>query len=116
MPIYAYRCSSCGCEKDILRKMSDEPLTTCPECHSETFSKQLSAPGFHLKGTGWYATDFKDTARAVKPETKVEAATDIKVEGKADVKGEAKPDAKVEAKTDTKADVKGDTKTASSSC
>jgi len=63
MPIYAYRCGSCGFEKDVLQKMSDAPLTDCPECHAESFSKQLTAPGFHLKGSGWYATDFKNGAK-----------------------------------------------------
>ena len=73
MPIYAYRCSSCGCEKEVLRKISDEPLTTCPECNAETFCKQLTAPGFQLKGSGWYATDFKGGGPA-KSESKTEAA------------------------------------------
>jgi putative FmdB family regulatory protein len=59
MPIYAYRCGSCGHEADVLQKMSDPVLTTCPNCQAETFSKQLTAPGFQLKGSGWYATDFK---------------------------------------------------------
>jgi putative FmdB family regulatory protein len=62
MPIYAYRCSSCGHEKDVLQKVSDNPLTTCPECKTEHFAKQLTAPGFQLKGSGWYATDFKGGA------------------------------------------------------
>ncbi len=64
MPIYAYRCGSCGFEKDVLQKMSDAPLTVCPECKAESFSKQLTAPGFQLKGSGWYATDFKGGAKA----------------------------------------------------
>ena len=59
MPIYAYRCDSCGHEKEVLQKLSDALLTTCPECQGDTFSKQLTAPGFQLKGSGWYATDFK---------------------------------------------------------
>jgi putative FmdB family regulatory protein len=59
MPIYAYRCSQCGFEKDVLQKMSDAPLTTCPECKTENFSKQVTAAGFQLKGSGWYQTDFK---------------------------------------------------------
>lgn len=59
MPIYEYRCDACGFQKDYLMKMSDAPLTTCPECSKETFSKMLSAAGFQLKGNGWYATDFK---------------------------------------------------------
>lgn len=71
MPIYAYRCTSCGFENDVMQKMSDAPLTTCPECKAETFSKQLTAAGFQLKGSGWYATDFKGSA--AKPGPKKEA-------------------------------------------
>jgi putative FmdB family regulatory protein len=59
MPIYAYRCSACGHAKDVLQKLSDAPLTTCPACAAESFSKQVTAAGFQLKGSGWYATDFK---------------------------------------------------------
>jgi putative FmdB family regulatory protein len=64
MPIYDYRCSSCGVEKEVMQKMSDAPLTTCPECGKETFVKQLSAAGFQLKGSGWYATDFKGGSKS----------------------------------------------------
>lgn len=70
MPIYEYRCSSCGVQKDIMQRISDAPLTVCPECGQATFSKQLSAAGFQLKGSGWYATDFKGGAK--KPESKPE--------------------------------------------
>ena len=59
MPIYAYKCGSCGYAKDVLQKISDAPLTDCPECGKPTFTKQLTAAGFQLKGSGWYATDFK---------------------------------------------------------
>ena len=59
MPIYAYRCGSCGHAKDVLQKLSDAPLSTCPACGAETFQKQITAAGFQLKGSGWYATDFK---------------------------------------------------------
>lgn len=59
MPIYAYKCESCGHAKDVLQKMSDDLLTTCPSCGAATFVKQLTAAGFQLKGSGWYATDFK---------------------------------------------------------
>jgi putative FmdB family regulatory protein len=59
MPIYAYRCSGCGLEQDVMQKMSDAPLTSCPACKTETFAKQLTAAGIQLKGSGWYATDFK---------------------------------------------------------
>ena len=72
MPIYAYRCSACGHAKDVLQKMSDPVLSTCPACGAEAFSKQLTAAGFQLKGSGWYVTDFKGgsggaSAPATKP-------------------------------------------------
>ncbi|MEK8050148.1 FmdB family zinc ribbon protein [Ideonella sp. DXS22W] len=59
MPIYAYRCGACGHAKDVLQKISDPVLTTCPACGAEAFSKQVTAAGFQLKGSGWYVTDFK---------------------------------------------------------
>ena len=59
MPIYAYKCESCGFAKDVLQKMSDPLLTDCPSCGAAAFKKQLTAAGFQLKGSGWYATDFK---------------------------------------------------------
>jgi putative FmdB family regulatory protein len=59
VPIYAYRCESCGYAQDVLQKISDPLLTVCPACAATTFSKQITAAGFQLKGTGWYATDFK---------------------------------------------------------
>ncbi len=59
MPIYAYRCESCGFGKDVLQKMSDAPLTQCPECGKDAFRKQVTAAGFQLKGSGWYVTDFR---------------------------------------------------------
>ena len=59
MPIYAYRCASCGHSRDVLQKMSDPVLTACPACGAEQFQKQVTAAGFQLKGSGWYATDFK---------------------------------------------------------
>lgn len=69
MPIYEYRCTSCGIEKEVMQKMSDAPLTVCPECGKETFAKQLSAAGFQLKGSGWYATDFKGGGSKPKEES-----------------------------------------------
>ncbi len=62
MPIYAYRCGACGHAKDVLQKMSDAPLSTCPACGAEAFSKQVTAAGFQLKGSGWYATDFRSNS------------------------------------------------------
>ena len=79
MPIYAYRCSSCNHENEVLQKLSDALLTVCPACHQETYTKQLTAPGFHLKGSGWYATDFKSGAGA-KSENKSETKTESKAE------------------------------------
>jgi len=59
MPIYEYACKSCGLEREELQKINDQPLTACPECNSDQYSKRISAPGFRLSGTGWYETDFK---------------------------------------------------------
>lgn len=60
MPIYAYKCSACGHAQDVLQKMSDDPLSVCPACQGATYSKQVTAAGFQLKGSGWYVTDFRD--------------------------------------------------------
>ena len=60
MPIYDFQCTSCGYKDELLRKISAPSIATCPVCHTETFSKMLSAPSFQLNGSGWYATDFKD--------------------------------------------------------
>jgi putative FmdB family regulatory protein len=60
MPIYAYRCEACGHAKDVLQKMSDAQLSVCPACGADAFRKQVTAAGFQLKGSGWYATDFKN--------------------------------------------------------
>lgn len=68
MPIYAYRCSDCGHAKDVLQKMSDAKLTTCPQCGQESFNKQITAAGFQLKGDGWYVTDFRGGANTASTE------------------------------------------------
>lgn len=75
MPIYAYRCQSCGFAKDVLQKVSDAPLTDCPSCKQAQFKKQLTAAGFQLKGTGWYATDFRGGASPAAPATQPAADT-----------------------------------------
>jgi len=59
MPIYEYRCGKCGFQKEFLQRLSDKPLTVCPACGKRALSKMVTAAGFQLKGTGWYATDFK---------------------------------------------------------
>ena len=81
MPIYAYRCTACGHAKDVLQKLSDPVLTTCPACGAEAFAKQLTAAGFQLKGSGWYVTDFKGgsgggSATATSPAAAAPAASE----------------------------------------
>ena len=88
MPIYAYKCASCGHTEDVMRKIADAPLTTCTACGKETFEKQLTAPGFQLKGSGWYATDFKGGSKPAdaKPGAAAEAKADAKPDGGTDAK------------------------------
>ncbi len=94
MPIYEYRCSSCGFQKEYLQKVTDPILTRCPECDKDTFSKMLSAAGFQLKGSGWYATDFKNSGAKPKTEAKTKTEGDsAKTEGDS-AKTEAKPEKK----------------------
>jgi len=81
MPIYEYRCGSCGLEKEFLQKVSDAPINTCPSCGQVSMTKLISAAGFQLKGSGWYATDFRNSG--AKPAAKSDA--------KADGGGESKP-------------------------
>ena len=73
MPIYEYRCAACGHELEALQKLSDAPLTECPSCHKPELKKLLSAAGFQLKGSGWYATDFRNSG--AKPAAKDKSAT-----------------------------------------
>jgi putative FmdB family regulatory protein len=97
MPIYEYRCEECGHQEDHLQKISEAPLTVCPACNKPSYKKQLSAAGFQLKGSGWYATDFKTAGK--KP-----------VEKKADSKSESTTETKTDAKTETKAEPKSEPK------
>ena len=96
MPIYAYKCTDCGFAKDVLQKMSDPVLTECPTCGKTSFVKQLTAAGFQLKGSGWYATDFKGgapdaaTGAAASPDAPATTAAP-------DAGGSATPAVKVEA-------------------
>jgi putative FmdB family regulatory protein len=90
MPIYEYRCAECGFQEEHLQKVSEPPLTVCPSCGKDSFRKLLSAAGFQLKGSGWYATDFKGSGKP----------TPAKGEAKADAKPDAKAEAKGEAKTE----------------
>ena len=96
MPIYEYRCDACGHKEEHLQKVSEAPLTVCPACGKPEYRKQLSAAGFQLKGTGWYATDFKGAGK--KTDKKSDSKTESKPEAKPDAKPEAKPDSKTESK------------------
>ena len=92
MPIYEYRCDSCGHQQEFLQKVSDAPLTVCPKCGKPTFTKMVTAAGFQLKGSGWYVTDFRNKSSS-KPGTKAESKTDSKSEsgGESKSSGESKP-------------------------
>jgi putative FmdB family regulatory protein len=101
MPIYAYRCESCGFEKDVLQKMSDAPLTQCPECLKDTFRKQLTAAGFQLKGSGWYVTDFRGGSKGA-PAAGAKGASDATSAGEGNkVAGESKSSAPADSSTST---------------
>jgi putative FmdB family regulatory protein len=89
MPIYEYRCSACAHQEEHLQKVSEKPLTKCPACGKKTYKKLLSAAGFQLKGSGWYATDFKSAAKKA-PEKKADLKSDAKTEAKTETKPETK--------------------------
>ena len=105
MPIYEYRCSACGHQEEFLQKVSEKPLSKCPKCGKAKFTKLLSAAGFQLKGSGWYATDFKSAGKSPAPqaEAKSEAKSEVKTEAKTETKSEAKKDSKKKSKTEAAA-------------
>ena len=91
MPIYEYRCGACGQEHEVLRKVTEPPLVDCPACGKPALQKLMSAAGFQLKGSGWYATDFKgkDKKPEEKKPDKKESKTETKPETKTETKSEA---------------------------
>jgi putative FmdB family regulatory protein len=97
MPIYEYRCSACGHQEDHLQKVSEAPLTKCPACGKRKYRKLLSAAGFQLKGSGWYATDFKNKSSKPAEKKSEEKKSDDKPESKSDAKPEKKTESKSEA-------------------
>lgn len=99
MPIYAYKCDSCGFAKDVLQKLSDAPLSECPSCHAATFSKQLTAAGFQLKGSGWYVTDFRDGNKGAAPAS--DGKSPESGAGKTEGGGDAKPTGTTATKTES---------------
>jgi putative FmdB family regulatory protein len=111
MPIYEYRCASCGCEKEYLQKLSDPPMKTCPSCGADALTKLISAAGFHLKGSGWYATDFKKSpaSSAAKSGDKpaAESATDKKPAEGGETKASDKPAESGESKASDKKSAEG---------
>jgi len=102
MPIYEYRCASCGFQSEYLQKVADPPRTVCPECGKATFNKLVTAAGFQLKGSGWYATDFKGKGTAPGPTEKKES-------------GDAKPAADAKADSKPAGDAKASTPSSSTS-
>ena len=120
MPIYEYKCSSCGHKKEVLQKLSDMPLRECPACGKSTMTKLISAAGFQLKGSGWYATDFKGGSKSAKSDNEKQdgkakdegkatgeskAGDDNKAKGDSEAKGGTKP--KEEGKSDAPASSAG---------
>jgi len=98
MPIYEYRCNACGHQEEHLQKVSEAPLTVCPVCGKPEYRKQLSAAGFQLKGTGWYATDFKGGSKKPADGKKEDKKADKTEEKKTEAKPDSKPDSKTESK------------------
>ena len=96
MPIYEYHCDSCGFQKEYILRMSDAPLTDCPECKKSTFSKMVTAAGFQLKGGGWYVTDFKSGGSNTGAPKKT-------VETQSDTSGKAEPAKSDKASSDAAA-------------
>ena len=99
MPIYEYKCAACGHQEEHLQKVSEKPLAKCPACGRKKYRKQLSAAGFQLKGSGWYATDFKSSGKKTEEKKTEEKKTEEK-------KTETKPETKTETKSEAKADSK----------
>lgn len=97
MPIYEYRCSACGHQEEFLQRVSEPPLTECPVCRKPTFNKLLSAAGFQLKGSGWYATDFKNKSSSKPAEKKADDKGETKTETKSE------PEKKTESKSEAAA-------------
>ena len=112
MPIYEYRCASCGFQREYLQKMSDAPLTDCPECGKATLGKMVTAAGFHLKGSGWYVTDFKHGAKA---KSKADDKSAAQPEQSAGAKAEEKPATAAGDSAATKSDAQPATEAAKKS-
>ncbi len=113
MPIYAYKCGSCGHAKDVLQKISDAPLTVCPACGAEAFSKQVTAAGFQLKGSGWYVTDFRGGSGGSSAPA-AEAKSESKTESSASASGGDAPKKEASSASATSAGTASGTSSSSS--
>ncbi len=117
MPIYEYRCASCGNEHEALQKITEPLLITCPACHKDTLTKLVSAAGFKLKGSGWYATDFKNGSKpaAKKTDSNKESGAEAKADSQAEStsKGESKGESKSESKSESTSNGSGRSETTS---
>ena len=92
MPIYEYRCAACGHQQEFLQKVSDAPVTVCTQCGKPAFEKMVTAAGFQLKGSGWYATDFKNSgSKPAAKSTDAKTSSDTKPAGDAKAAGDAQP-------------------------
>ena len=100
MPIYEYRCGACGHELEVLQKLSEPPLSDCPECNKPALAKLISAVGFQLKGSGWYATDFKGNGKPTAAADAKNGNGDAKTEAKSESGGESSNESKSTAKTE----------------
>ena len=103
MPIYEYRCNACGHQEEHLQKVSEAPLSVCPACGKPEYRKLLSAAGFQLKGTGWYATDFKGSSKKPADKKNSDTSSDAKSDTKSDTKSDSKTESKPDTKTESKA-------------
>ena len=111
MPTYGYRCGNCGHQFEIVQRISEEPLTSCPKCRGK-LSKVLYPVGISFKGSGFYTTDYKGAGKSSESSSNGSASSS---DGSSDKKPEAKPESKSESKSETKTESKSDTKTEKSS-
>jgi len=111
MPTYGYRCSNCGHQFEIIQRISEEPLTTCPKCQGK-LAKILYPVGISFKGSGFYTTDYKGSGKSSESSSNGAAPSkEGTSESKAETKSESKSEGKSESKSETKSQPKSDSKT-----
>jgi putative FmdB family regulatory protein len=108
MPTYGYRCGTCGHEFEIRQKITDEPLTTCPNCKGK-LAKMLYPAGIIFKGSGYYTTDYKGSGKSAGGSSNgVASSSEVSSESKSDTKSESKPETKSESKSQAKSESKSE--------